>query len=191
MTDGSSNIALFGLIGALAGTIPGLLGVFFGWLKSRDSLTRTQKSIEVAKAEVDFISEWVKAAESTSEGEELSTRKQLARDRLDALLKVTEEDAERISKSTREIKTSEVSSKKSLAFYIYSGFFFFLLLGSAVDENDDFSISYFMSEMMSEDGAITVAAFGIPWIIWFIHRWRVKNKRRSVAVHVEADPAKN
>jgi len=89
MSDANTNIALFGLIGALLGAIPGMLGVLFSWLKSRDSASRSLKNIEPAKAEVDFISAWLEIVSTLVDDESIKILHTTAQNRLEPAPMVT------------------------------------------------------------------------------------------------------
>lgn len=171
MADGNTSIALFGLIGALAGTIPGLLGVMFGWLKSRDTITKAMKKVELSKAEVDFTCSWVDTISKVTEGAELEQRKALAKSRLDELMKITHQDINEIEQ-TEQTTSNKPKQKGSLPFYIFSGFTFFILLGASVDERDNFSIDYFIHQLTAANSEYgdTIYFFAFVWLVWFIYR---------------------
>jgi hypothetical protein len=167
MPEPSSNIAIFGLIGALIGAVPAVLGVLFTWLKGRDTVSRSLKKIELLKAEVDFIKAWTEAISSVVEHDELKSRKEAARARLDDLMQITEKD---LSETCQDIQSDSVTTRKSLGFYIYSGFFFFIIFGSSINDDDIPSLSYMIDELTSSDGVSMLIVIGIPWLILLI-RW--------------------
>jgi len=177
MSDASTNIALFGLIGALVGVVPGILGVLFSWLRSRDSVSRSLKNIELAKAEVDFISAWLKTVSTLVDDESLKPLQETARNRLDRLMDLTEEGIEERTDESLETKASPKQVKRSFWFYIYTGFFFFMLFGSSIDDQNNVSYEYFINELSGE-GGFAILFFGIPWVILFV-RYHL-SKRKSV-----------
>lgn len=170
MSDASSNIAIFGLIGALIGAVPGVLSVLFSWLKGRDAVSKSLKKMELLKAEVDFISAWTDAVTSVTEPNELRERKDAARERLDALMKISEGDVQEVTDESRQVKTLSVRKRKSFGFYVYTGFFFFMLFGASINDQNKPSLSNLVDELTSSDGATAVILFGIPWLILLI-RW--------------------
>lgn len=167
MSDASTNIALFGLIGALVGAIPGILGVLFNWLKSRDTVSRSMKRMELAKAEVDFISAWLKTVSTLADDESLMSLQNTARTRLDRLMQITEQEVEVKTEESIEAKESPKKIKRSLWFYIYTGFFFFMLLGASINDQGNVSFEQLKNEL-SGDGGIALIVFGIPWVILFV-----------------------
>jgi len=178
MADRNTSIALFGLLGALAGTVPGLLGVLFGWLKSRDTITKAMKKVELSKAEVEFTSSWIDTMSKVSDGDELETQKALAKNRLDELMQMTNEDIDEIEQS-KQTTANKPKEKSSVAFYVYSGFYFFLLLGASVDAQDNFSLSFFLNELSTPDSELgsTIYFFSFIWIVWFVYRLYTNRKK--------------
>lgn len=174
MPEGTAtNIALFGLIGAIVAAAPGMLGVLAAWLKNRDSISQAMRNIELAKAEVEFISAWLEVSAGLDADESLEHRREQARTRLDRLMQVNEGEVKR-----REVETAartDAGKTRHLGFYIYSGFFFAMLLGSAVNDQDDFSLDYFMQEMAG-DGGVVILVFGIPWLIVFVKYLRSRRR---------------
>ena len=167
MTDANTNIALFGLIGALVGAVPGILSVLITWLKGRDAVSRSLKNIELAKAEVEFISIWLDTVSGLVVDESLETRKEAARSRLDRLMQLTAESIEeRLDESTQH-KGTPVKTSKDLWFYVYSGFFFFVIFGAGIDEKDEFSIPHLISEVTG-DGALPMLVLGSIWAFLFV-----------------------
>lgn len=179
MSEPSSSIAIFGLIGALIGAAPAVLGVLFPWLKGRDAVSRSLKKIELLKAEVDFISAWTQAISSVTEHDELKVKKETARARLDDLMQISEKEISETSTEAQKIQSGSVKKRKSLAFYIYSGFFFFMLFGSSINDDDNPSLSYMIDELTSSDGLAGLIVFGIPWVFLFIRWYRSGLKQHN------------
>lgn len=174
MPEGSTtNIALFGLIGAVVAAAPGMLGVLSAWLKNRDAISQAMRNIELAKAEVEFVSAWLEVAAGLDDDESFAHRKEQARTRLDRLMQINEGEVER-----REVETAartEEGKSHHLGFYIYSGFFFAMLLGSGVNDQDELSFEYFRQEMVGE-GGVVILIFGIIWIALFVKYLRSRRR---------------
>ncbi len=184
MSEPGSNIAIFGLIGALIGAVPAVLGVLFTWLKGRDAVSRSLKKMELLRAEVDFISAWTEAVSSVVEHDELNIRKETARTRLDELMQITEKD---ISENSKELKIDSVKKRKSLALYIYSGFFSFVIFGSSIDDDDNPSLSYMIDEITSSDGATGIIVIAIPWVFLLIRWYRSGLKKHEKTIQPAAE----
>ena len=177
MSGSSSTIALFGLIGALVGAVPGMLGVVFTWLKNRDSITRSLRKIELAKAEVEFISKWLEVASTLDKEKTLENHRQTARIRLDKLMTQAEAEEERRTVESIEVEETPKRIRKNMGLYIYSGFFFFLLFGASIDkETNNPSLSHLLEEVTTFPGASAILVFGLPWVYFFtrylIGRWK-------------------
>jgi len=175
MSETGTAIALFGLLGAFVGAVPGLLGVLFNWLKNRDSISRSLRNIELAKSEVEFISHWLEVVSTLDDDEVLKARRKTAQARLDKLMLQTEEESERRAIKAIEAEVTPKQVRKNIGFYIYSGFFFFMLFGASIDDAGDVSIPHLLDEL-SGDGLIAIILFGVPWIYLFIRYLRTKYK---------------
>lgn len=191
MSNASSNIALFGLIGALIGTVPGVLGVLFTWLKSRDAVTRSIKNIELAKIDVEFTSAWVAAVSSVADEEMLQARKEFALARLDKLMRLAEIDTAERAVESLEIEASPKKAPKPLVFYIYSGFFFFVLFGASIDEQDNVSLSYFITDITTGDGLYGFAFLSVIWVVFLVQHIRSKRKYRNKRIRAAIEDTAN
>ncbi|MEH6651515.1 MAG: hypothetical protein V7707_15925 [Motiliproteus sp.] len=169
LSDTSITIAMFGLVGALLGAVPGILGVFFTWLRNRDSVQRSLKKVELAQAEVELIGSWLTVVSKLDDDDFLQQKQQTARDRLDGLMASIDAQLERDVVDT----VAQRKPQRSLGFYIYSGFFFAMLLGTAVDDNDDFSWDYFAAAIVGEDGFILLL-FALPWLYLLVKHIRAR-----------------
>ncbi|MBL4583686.1 MAG: hypothetical protein JKX83_03615 [Pseudomonadales bacterium] len=173
MADTSTNIALFGLMGAFVGVVPGVLGVLVAWLKSRDSVATHLKNIEVSKAELDFITAWLSTASCLPYDEATKALEHKARARLHQLIQTTETTLPLHSAPAAELNQTGRKSSRFSWFYIYSGFLWFMILGSSIDDEGDVSGDYFMAEM-SGDGGFAILMFVIIWVVFFVRRLRSK-----------------
>jgi hypothetical protein len=174
MLEGSAtNIALLGLIGAIVAAAPGLLGVLATWVKNRDDISRAMRNLELAKTEVEFISAWLEVSAGLDADESLEHRREQARTRLDRLMQVNEVEVER--REVEKTARTEVGKTSHLGFYIYSGFFFAMLLGSGIDDQDEFSFEYFKQEMAGE-GGVVILLFGIVWLVLFVKSFRSRRR---------------
>lgn len=183
MSNVSANLAIFGLIGAIIGTVPGILGALITWMKGRDSISKSLKKIELLKAEVDLISAWTEAMSSVVGNDELKVRRESVRVRLDALMQqITEEDIIENSNEIRKIQRAPEKKRKSLAFYIFSGFFFFMIFGASIDDEDNPSSTHLVHELTSSDGATAIIFFSIVWVILLIRWYRSGLKRHNNSV---------
>lgn len=169
LSDTSITIALFGLVGALLGAIPGILGVFFNWLRNRDSVQRSLKKVELAQAEVELIGSWLSVVSKLDDEAYFQQKQQTARERLDGLMGSIDIEIERAVVDPSEQRKPQ----RSLGFYIYSGFFIALLLGTAVNDNDDFSWDYFTAAIVGEEGFILLL-FALPWLYLLAKQLRAR-----------------
>ncbi|MCP4328356.1 MAG: hypothetical protein GY791_07970 [Alphaproteobacteria bacterium] len=176
MSEPGINLALFGLLGAFVGAVPGILGVLYTWFKNRDAVSRSLRRIELAKSEVEFISTWLEVASSLDDDEALERRRQAARTRLDRLIDLTEEEIERRAVESKEDDVAPKKARGNIWFYVYSGFFFFMMLGASIDDQNNFSIPYLIKEISGE-GGVVLLVFGIPWAVLFVRF--LLSKRRS------------
>jgi hypothetical protein len=175
MSDSSTTLALFGLIGACIGAIPGVLNAAFTWFKNKDAVSRSLKEIELAKSEVEFISSWLETVTQFDDDEELIRQRQSARSRLGKLMCSTEERIERRALESVEVQAAPKKSRASLAFYIYTGFFVFMVFGASIDATNSPSVDQLMKELSGEGGVILLV-FGIPWLVLFVRFLLSKRK---------------
>ncbi|MCW9051331.1 MAG: hypothetical protein OQJ91_03255 [Motiliproteus sp.] len=148
---------------------------FFNWLKTPDNLTKSLRNIELEKAEVDFISAWLETtAKVTTDKEDLKSRKDSARLRLDKLMQFAEESIDEISDTAIRPNVHPKEEKKSTGFYIYSDFFFFTMFGASLDDEDEISVSHFIEKVTSSDGAAAFILFGVIWLIRLVKRYFFK-----------------
>ncbi len=168
-----TNIALFGLIGAIVGAIPALLGVVVPWLRDRDRTSTDRRNIELAKAEVELISTWLDAVNKVP-GDEHGNIKALARERLYRLLDVS---APIVHQRDMVPAVAAGERPKRGAFFIYLGFYCFLLFGASIDDSNNVSLSHLLSEATGE-GAAPLIVLCVPLIFLFI-RWRRSVKKAN------------
>lgn len=168
------SIAWFGLIGAIVGAVPGLLGVVVPWLKDRDRTSAQKRYIELAKAEVELISAWLDAIGKVA-GDKHENVRDRARERLDRLFCIEATLAER-----EDIGTTAPSGDrpKSTAFFVYLGFYCFLLFGTSIDDSGNASIDQLLMEASGEGMGALIVMF-VPLLLLFI-RWRRSIKRTHI-----------
>jgi hypothetical protein len=170
------NIAMYGLIGAIIGAIPALLGVVAPWLRDRDRVSTEKRRIELAKAEVEFISAWLDAVEKAP-GDNVKTIKLLALDRLSQLFDSNTQNVFQDSAAPQGANDIKSSRLKRGAFFVYLGFYCFMILGMSTDDSKNPSFSTLLKDIRS-DGGFTLILFSIP-LIWLFIRSRRPVKRHG------------
>ena len=166
------NIALLGLLGAVVGAVPVLVGVVGAWFKDRDRIATEKRTLELAKLEVEFVSAWIDTAAKFS-GDEVETQKAMARARLCRLL--ADEAPTEMRSSGGPIRSAKGTGRT--AFLIYLGFYCFMIFGASIDDDNNVSLSHLMNELQGEGaGAMTVLA--VPLVVLLV-RWRRLVKRAS------------
>lgn len=170
MTDNS--IAMFGLIGASIGAIPGILGVLIPWLRNRDDVARASRNLELARKEVEFIGSWLQTMSEVCSESEMASLKLQARQRLDQLLVAGDE----ASAQLQPPPAAAPAPKRRLGTlsYVYLGFFGFMMFGASIDENDEVSLDYFLNEISGGDGQMALIVFAVPLLFIFYRWWRPK-----------------
>lgn len=159
------NIAWLGLLGAVVGAVPALIGAVVPWLRDRDRISTEKRAFELAKLEVEFVSAWIDAASKLS-GDEVEAPKAIARARLYRLIS---------DKPSGELRSSvgpsgSAKGKGRAAFFIYLGFYCFMVFGASIDESDNVSLSHLVKEL-SGDGMYALIVFAVPLVPLLI-RWR-------------------
>lgn len=69
-------IAIIGVIGALAGLVPALVTVIYGWTEKRGVFAAKKRAIELAQKRVTFLNTWVETQKLISTEEEFQETKQ-------------------------------------------------------------------------------------------------------------------
>lgn len=171
MTDNS--IAMFGLIGAAIGAVPGILGVLIPWLRNRDDVARASRNLELARKEVEFIGSWLKTMSEVCNESEMASLKLQARQRLDQLLVAGDEASAQLQPPPPEAVPAP-KRRLGMLSYVYLGFFGFMMFGASIDENDEVSLDYFLQEISSGDGQTALIVFAIPLLFILFRWWRPK-----------------
>ena len=172
------SIALLGLLGAIAGTLPGLIGAVRTWLRERDRTAKRRRAVELAKLEVEFISSWMDAASKLT-GEEIEARKAMAQERL--LLLMSGET--QVQPESRDASREVAKVKGKTAFLMYLGFYCFMIFGASIDDSDNVSITHLVSEIQG-DGLVAMTILAIPLVLLLI-RWR-RSLRQARAMQESA-----
>lgn len=165
-----SNIAWFGLLGAIVGAIPALIGAVVPWVRDRDRIATAKRTMELAKLEVEFVSAWIDAASKLS-GDEMDAQKAVARARLYRLLG----DSAPLELRSDVGPTGSVKGKGRAAFLIYLGFYCFMIFGASIDDSKGVSLSHLVNELRGVGGPVLLV-LAMPLVALLV-RWRRYAKR--------------
>lgn len=176
----SSLIPLFGLIGAIIGAVPGLLGAIIPWLRDKDRVAQKKRDLEVAKLEVELIAAWIDAISKVPD-QTVETLKSHARTRLLQILDTGLRAPDVVGSAKPVAAQAAVHIIRPwatrISFYTYLGFYVFLLLGASIDDAKGVSLSHLFSELTHSPGSYTMVVLSIPLAILF---WRWRLSRRIV-----------
>lgn len=161
-------IAIFGLIGAFVGIVPGILTLVMNWLRNRDNVSRTLRELELAKSELEFLDRWLALADKLEQDEQVLAEQQRAKARLLSLVSKLEFSYSGLGLALTSVPSPKRQRKK-VAFYSYSGFLGFILLGSTINDDGEFDWDYFLNEIQG-DGTTALIFFGIIWV-WLLLRF--------------------
>ena len=173
------TIALFGLIGALAGTLPPILA----FLRTRDASATRRHDLEAALTEVQFLNEWLNISGKLVGDAELTERQDKARHRLDALMTRVElleaaplatapqqpvprtSRSEGIDDAEAPREASPTAPGRPVRFpFISSGLFFMTTLGASVNPDQQLSLDHLIHEVTVTEGGYAFVVIAVFWL---------------------------
>ena len=157
-TDGISITAIVGIIGAILTVFIKLFDAINSWKKSRETSNRVKREIDHTIKEVSFINNWVEAVKNSSNGEALEARREVALGYLDGLMQ-TYENYSSLEKTEPAYTEPQKGDKW---FYAISVFLVLGVLGLFVDDEDNWSMTYFQQNLDTD----TLVGFGFILAVW-------------------------
>ncbi|MBL4711805.1 MAG: hypothetical protein JKX75_04800 [Gammaproteobacteria bacterium] len=171
--DSVSMTAIVGIIGAILTVFIKLFDVINSWKKSRKDDIRVKKEIDDTLKEVEFINGWLTAVNNSTNDKERNARRNIALNRLDNLMSHYQSycSVEKIEPTIAD------ATKGNKGFYAMSVFLGLVILGLFVDDEDNWSMTYFQNNLDSD----TLLVFGIFFVIWiyFLFNSRFYSKIRN------------
>lgn len=141
--------------------------------KNRENDLRVKKEIDHTIKEVEFINRWLEAVDNSSSDKELESRRSVALSHLDSLMLAYQNYC-----SEEKFEPAYTKPKKSNKwFYAISVFLGMGVLGLFVDDEGNWSITYFQNNLDSD----TLLGFGFLLVIWvyFLINSSFFDKRRD------------
>ncbi|PCI07474.1 MAG: hypothetical protein COB77_04585 [Gammaproteobacteria bacterium] len=174
-TDSVGLTAIVGIIGAILTVLIKLFDVLGSWKKSRENDRIVKKEIDYTIREVEFINGWLTAVNNSSSDKERELRRNIALGHLDNLMSNYQNYC-----APKKVGVTSTESKKSNKwFYALSVFLVMSILGMFVDDEDNWSITYFQNSF-DQDTIIGLGFFLMVWVYFllnssFISKYRNKD----------------
>ncbi len=162
--DSLSISTIISIIGGILAVLIKLFDVINGWKKSRENNYKLEKGIQHNIEAVSFINSWVEAVNSSATDKERDTRQQVALQHLDHLM----ENYQKPPGTQTALDEKTDQKKDNKLFYAMSVFLFMAVAGLFVDDDDNWSASYFV-ENLDSDTALGFGLFFALWVYFFVN----------------------
>ncbi len=165
MESESLNIStIISIIGGILAVLIKLFDVINGWKKSRENNYKLEKSMEHNIRAVSFINNWVEAVNNSATDNERKSRQKTALQHLDQLM----ENYKKSPGTQTVLDEKTVQKKDNKLFYAMSIFMMMAVGGLFVDDEDNWSTSYFM-ENLDTDTLLGFGLFFALWVYFFVN----------------------
>lgn len=172
-SEAISLTAIIGTIGAIITALIKLLETLKSWKENRDDDKRIKKEIDHTLKEIDFINNWLGTVNKACDEESFQERQNTALKRLDHLMATYQQYCQEDKPAPAE----PVKSKKGNGwFYAISIFLGLAIMGMFVDDNDNWSLTYFQQNFDS-DSLIGLIFFLFIWVYFYINSSFFGSKR--------------
>ena len=166
-SDSISVTALIGIVGALLTVFIKLFDAISSWKKSRDTSARERLEIQHTAEEVSFIQSWLEAVANSTDGAELESRRHIALKRLDHLMGAYQQHNFPEKQPSQQIAPKTRAKNNDKGFYAISIFLVLGILGLFIDDEGEFSTSYFMMNI-DTDAILGFSFFLAIWVYFLV-----------------------
>ncbi len=159
MESESLNIStIISIVGGMLAVLIKLFDVISGWKKSREDNYKFKKEMEHNIQAVSFINNWVEAVNNSATENERQSRQKTALQHLDQLMG----NYQKPSNTQTALSENASRKKDNKLFYAMSIFMLMAVGGLFVDNEDNWSTSYFMENLDTD----TLLGFGLFFALW-------------------------